>query len=176
MPVLAAVVFDPRQAVDAEIRTALEAFADRRVLGWLQGYGAEESCDCSDIVLAAIHGDARRTITQKLGREARGCRLDNAALAEVAGWLAADLDADQDGPADLLVLNRFGKSEAEGGGLRAVLEEAILRGVPVLVPVNRKQLSFWRAYAGDMALELDCDAGAIRAWVGMAVGRQRQKV
>lgn len=165
-PRLAAVVFDPREAVDLCIRAALDGFAGRRILGWLQGYEVEDRCECSDIVLTAIHGGARRSITQNLGSGSQGCRLDNAALAEVAGWLAADL-AD---PPDLLVLNRFGKTEAEGGGLRGVLEQALALDVPVLVPVNRKQLAFWRDYAGDLAEELPCDTGAVRAWVAAVLG------
>ena len=160
-PKLAAVVFDPQEALDGVIRAALGGFSTRRVVGWLQGHEIEQSCDCSDIVLTALHGGMRRKITQNLGRESQGCRLDTSALAEVAGWLAADLRD----PPDLLVLNRFGKTEAEGGGLRPVLEQAVALGVPVLVPVNRKQLAFWRDYAGDLAVELACGPGPVGDWI-----------
>lgn len=164
-PALAAVVFEPGQPVDAVIRAALEPWANRRILGWLQGHELDQGCDCNDIVLTAIHDGARRKITQNLGRESQGCRLDPAALAEVAGWLATDLAETP----DLLVLNRFGKVEAEGAGLRPVLESAIAAGVPVLVPVNRKQLMFWRDYAGDLAVTLDCEEIAVRDWIGHAL-------
>lgn len=163
-PQLAAVVFAPDQPVDAVIRAALSGLEPGpgllRVAGWLQGREADPACDCSDIVLTPLQGGAKRVITQNLGRLSRGCRLDPAALAEVAGWLA---EAIGDRP-DLVVLNRFGKSEAEGGGLRAVLEQALMAGVPVLVPVNMRHLDHWRAYAGDMAQELPCDAAAIARW------------
>lgn len=165
-PRLAAVVFDPGQPVDAVIAEALAPFAGRRLLGWLQFTEGDEGCDCRDFVLRAVHGEgalgaATRRITQDLGRGATGCRLDGGALAEVAGWLMTGLEA----APELLVLNRFGKSEAEGGGFRAALEEAIARDVPVLLAVNRRQLVFWRDYAGEMADALPCETAAIRAWV-----------
>lgn len=169
MPELAAVVFDPRESVDAVVRGALGGFGGLRVLGWLQGHVEGENCDCRDIVLRSIQGGAERRITQDLGSGSAGCRLDSAALAEVAGWLAADL-AD---PPDLLVLNRFGKTEAEGGGLRAVLEQALAGDVPVLVPVNRKQLVFWRDYTRGLAEELPCDAAAIAGWLDKVLAGAR---
>lgn len=168
-PRLAAVVFDPMEPVDQVIREALNDFGQHRILGWLQGYVVDDSCDCSDIVLHAVQGQRSRTITQNLGRESQGCRLDTTALAEVAGWLEADL-AQQP---DLLVLNRFGKTEAEGGGLRSVMEQAIAGDIPVLVPVNRKQLVFWRDYCADMALELPLDAAAIADWLHVTLNSDR---
>lgn len=158
---LAAVLFDPGQPVDGVLRGALAGFDGFRLLGWLQGQDGQGECDCHDIVLSAIQGGARRAITQELGGGSQGCRLDGGALAEIAGWLAADLAQ----APDLLVLNRFGKTEAEGGGLRAVLEQALAQEVPVLVPVNRRQLPFWREYCGDLALELPCEAKAISDWL-----------
>ena len=62
------------------------------------------------------------------------------------------------------MLNRFGKIEAEGGGMRAVLERALESGIPILLAVNRKHLPVWRAYCGDLAEELPCDAETIRAF------------
>lgn len=161
MPRMAAILFAPDQHVDPVIRAALAGFQSARVLGWLQGREIEGDCDCEDIILTSIQGDTRRRITQNLGREARGCKLDTAALAEVAGWLAAGLE---DQP-DLVVLNRFGKTEGEGGGLRGILEQVLAENIPVLVPVNRKQLAFWQAFSGGLAQELPCDEAAITTWL-----------
>lgn len=169
---LAAVVFDPMEPVDQVVMGALADFGRYRILGWLQGHELDNSCDCSDIVLRAIQGDRKRTITQNLGRESQGCRLDTGALAEVAGWLVADLAQTP----DLLVLNRFGKTEAEGGGLRSVMEQAVADDIPVLVPVNRKQLVFWREYCGEMATELPLDAAAISGWLQLVLSAQTDKL
>lgn len=164
---LAAVVFEPGAPVDAVLAESLSPWAGRHLLGWLQGHENGDGCDCRDIVLRAVHDGSSRKITQDLGTGSTGCRLDNGALAEVAGWLLAGLST----PPELLVLNRFGKTEAEGGGLRAVLEQAIGLDVPVLLAVNRRQLGFWRDYAGAMAEELPCDKAAISAWVADALAQ-----
>lgn len=161
MPRMAAILFAPDQHVDPVIRAALQGFSDAHVLGWLQGREIEGDCDCEDIILTSIQGDKRRRITQNLGREARGCKLDTAALAEVAGWLAAGLAEKP----DLVVLNRFGKTEGEGGGLRGILEQVLAQNIPVLVPVNRKQLVFWQDFSGGLAQELPCNEEAIRGWL-----------
>ncbi len=165
---LAAVLFDPDMPVDAVIAHALSdpALGRYRIVGYVQDYQPGTECDCSDIILRSLHDGAQRKITQDLGSGSQGCRLDTAALAEVAGWASAAL---VDRP-DLLVLNRFGKIEAEGGGFRAVLEQALLNDVPVLIAVGRKHLGFWRDYCGDMAQTLPCEAAAIGDFIRHACG------
>lgn len=157
---LAALVFDAQTPPDALIAGALARHPHLRVAGFLQ-YTAYGSCECRDILLRALHDGSELAITQNLGREAQGCRLDSSALADVAGLLMSALETQP----DLLVLNRFGKSEAEGGGLRQVLEAALARDIPVLVPVNRRHLSFWQDYAGDMAEPLAPGEDALQAWL-----------
>lgn len=154
---LAAVVFDTEH-VDAVMAEALAALPGKRVLGYLQTRRDLDDCDCSQITLTALHDGSRRIITQNLGAAAQGCSLDPAALVEVAGLLQAQLGA----APDLLVLNRFGKIESEGGGMRTVLEQALESGIPILLAVNRKHLAAWHDYCGGMAEELPCDAETIR--------------
>ncbi len=52
------------------------------------------------------------------------------------------------------MLNKFGKTEAEGGGTRALIAAAVARGVPVLIAVPDRNLESWRAFAGELAVEL----------------------
>ena len=63
-----------------------------------------------------------------------------------------------DRSADFLILNKFGKTEAEGGGLRDLIVQAVERGVPVLVAVPYRNLDNWRAFAGDLSREIHIDA------------------
>lgn len=165
---LAAVVFEPDMPVDAVIAEALAdpAIGGHRVIGYLQGYEPARDCDCSDIVLTALHDGSRRRITQDLGAGSTGCRLDSAALAEVAGWVEAEMTH----LPDLLVVNRFGKVEAEGGGFRSTLERALAQEVPVLLAVSTKQLAFWRDWSGDLAQDLPCAVAPVRAFVHAACG------
>ena len=48
----------------------------------------------------------------------------------------------------LLIVNKFGKIEADGGGLREAIAEAVDLGIPVLVGVPARNLDRWRAFAG----------------------------
>ena len=66
-------------------------------------------------------------LSEHRGKEARGCRLDRSVLAEAAVLLNRALDRKP----EVLVLNKFGKTEAEGGGVRDVLARAVEQGVPM---------------------------------------------
>lgn len=111
---------------------------------------------------------ARRAITQDLGAGATACALDPSALAEVAAGLLAALD----GPVDLLILNRFGRGEAEGGGLRAALEKAALRGIPVLALLKDDYAAAWDDFTGGTE-RVAAEPEAILTWARRAIGAAR---
>jgi nucleoside-triphosphatase THEP1 len=95
-------------------------------------------------------------LSEDRGSEARGCRLDQGALSEAAAVLSAAL---RDGP-EIVILNKFGKHEAEGRGLRDVLAEAVQLGIPVVVGVPYRNVEQWRIFAGPFAGE--CEIGSDR--------------
>lgn len=98
-------------------------------------------CDMDLLVLP----DGRRlAITQNLGSQATSCRLDHQALEEVVALVEQRLDAS----IDLLILNKFGKREAEGAGFRQIIGHAIELGVPVIVAVNPAQHDALSDFAG----------------------------
>jgi hypothetical protein len=153
---LAAVVYDegdPIDAVFAQVRAKLEA-RGLKVGGVLQTPCAE--------TIYAVHIDSGRSfdLMQDLGACASGCRLDSGALAEVAGLLAQSLAQKP----DLLLVSRFGRAEAEGGGFLAEIGAAAAAGQPTLIGVARKREADWRAFAQDLADTLPCDAAAVLAW------------
>ncbi|OYX41408.1 MAG: 3-dehydroquinate dehydratase [Rhodobacterales bacterium 32-67-9] len=100
-------------------------------------------------------------ITQNLGANARGCRLDPGALEAAVANVSARLAT---GRADLLLLNKFGKHEAEGRGFRPVIAEALALGLPVILGVNGLNLAAFHAFTGGLAEELPADAGRIAGW------------
>ncbi|MCT9000514.1 DUF2478 domain-containing protein [Chelativorans intermedius] len=104
-------------------------------------------------------------ISQDLGRHARGCRLDPGALAQAARRLEDALDAG----ADLLILNRFGKSEAEGGGLRPVIERVMLAGIPILTAVRDAYAGAWEDFHGGLAVRLPAERQAVLGWCHAAL-------
>lgn len=107
--------------------------------------------DCACDVDLRILGDAGPSvrISQSLGAAARGCRLDPGALEDAAHRVSRALAG-----ADLLIVNKFGKQEAEGRGFRTVIAEALDAGVPVLTAVAGDQAGAFRDFAGDLAEEV----------------------
>ncbi|PPQ40045.1 Protein of unknown function [Rhodoblastus acidophilus] len=156
IPQLAAVVYDEGEPIDAlfaQVRAILEARGQR--------VGGVVQTPCAETIYA-IHIDSGRSfdLMQDLGACASGCRLDSGALAEAAGLLAQSLAARP----DLLLVSRFGRAEAEGGGFLAEIGAAAAAGQPTLIGVARKRWDDWRAFAGDCAACLSCDAAAVLAW------------
>jgi hypothetical protein len=104
-------------------------------------------CDMSLIDLA---GGETIKIYEERGALARGCRLDLDGLARTCALVLASLPQ-----CDLILLNKFGKTETEGGGFRCVISDALSLGIPVVIGVPRRNLAAWRDYAGDFAIERD---------------------
>ncbi len=123
------------------------------VAGYLQRKLSQEGNTISNTVLEDIETGEQFGIMQALGASAASCRLDTGALADIAGRTIERLER-LERPADVLILNRFGKAEAEGHGLRAALEMAIDRDIPVLTLVASTYLQAWRDYVGEMATSL----------------------
>ena len=80
--------------------------------------GDGRHCDMDLMILP--DGPALR-ISQDRGKWARGCRLDAGSLELAVAKVAAALDVG----ADLMIINKFGKHEAEGRGFRTVIGAAL---------------------------------------------------
>lgn len=110
--------------------------------------------------LVDIHGGRAYAITQNLGSGSLSCRIDPTGFAEASAVLR---DALAEG-ADLVVVNRFGKLEADGGGLAAEMLTVMAEGVPLLTCVGAEQMAPWRAFTGGAAQLLPADLAALRRW------------
>lgn len=100
-------------------------------------------------------------ISQNLGIDSRGCRLDPQGLEDAAGAVAAALAT---GRPRLLIVNKFGRGEVEGGGFRLLIGDALAAGVAVLCGTSAKNAAGFEAFAGDLAETLSPDAEAVLAW------------
>lgn len=120
---------------------------------------------CDMDVLVLPDGPILR-ISQDLGASARGCRLDTAALETAVGLATANLARG----AQVLIVNKFGKHEAEGRGFRSLIAEAISMGIPVLVGINALNLSSFEEFAGGLAASLPPDRDALATWITEAAG------
>lgn len=99
-------------------------------------------------------------ISQSLGSLSRGCRLDPAALEQAVMYVTASL---ADRP-QLLIVNKFGKHEADGRGFRPVIAEALALDIPVLVGVNGLNRDKFVAFTEGAAQALAADVTAIEMW------------
>ena len=161
---IAAVVYSNGIYPDKVMDQAIEPLrtAGLSLAGVLQvGTVASDDCHPCDMLLQELASGDVHAIAEDRGREARGCRLDVGLLTEIGESVLQSLYDD----ARLLVVNKFGKIEADGGGLRQAICEAVGLGIPVLVGVPARNLDRWRAFAVDFAVELAPDASAIRGWL-----------
>jgi nucleoside-triphosphatase THEP1 len=98
-------------------------------------------------------------ISEDRGDLARGCTLDSGALEQTVVAVQQRLDH-----AEVLIINKFGKREAEGKGLVPVIAEALERGLPVLIGVNGLNLAAFLAFAAEEVSALPADEKAIAGW------------
>jgi hypothetical protein len=101
------------------------------------------------------------------GNESRGCRLDPDAFARIDAWVErAVLER-----VDLLIINKFGREEARGGGLRRVTAEALIAEIPLMIGVSTYNLCDFLTFVGDSAALLSPDIEALTAWCRKAIER-----
>jgi len=164
--------FIPFMQDDAADRI-LEAVARRliakgyHVEGLVQHAEKDEGQCCGAVDLEDIVTGKHWQIMQALGAHARGCRLDFDALSQAAVFAEARIGTRP----DLLILNRFGKGEEQGGGLRSVFEAAFVAGVPILTSVKQPYLDGWLAFSDGMAEPLPPEIEAVLQWVSKTIGR-----
>jgi hypothetical protein len=134
--------------------------------------GGDRRCD---VILEDLVTGHRTALFENRGAGARGCRLDEAALAEATARIEGSLEH----LPQILILNKFGKVECEGGGLRDLIASAVDRAIPVIIGVPERNLEAWRSFAGEFSTELADDSGGIIAWLQQAAAtssRQQEKV
>ncbi|HQT78893.1 MAG TPA: DUF2478 domain-containing protein [Rhodopila sp.] len=98
------------------------------------------------------------------GPGARACILDTDALAQGSLLLRRAIEARP----DLLIVSRFGSVEAEGGGLRGEIAEAVCSGLAVLIPVRTALLPDLAVFLGS-APTLLAHAAGIADWTEQTV-------
>lgn len=119
----------------------------------------DHPCDMDLLVLP--QGPSFR-ISQELGLGARGCRLNSGVLEDLVMEAARHL-----GQADLLVVNKFGKLEAQGRGFVPLIVEALDRDIPVLVGVNGLNLPAFRQFTCGSADELSGSVSGVVSWLAL---------
>ena len=119
------------------------------------------SCRC-DMLLEDLADGSIVQISENRGPEARGCRLDRGALAEASERVARALHQG----VDLVILNKFGKAETEGAGMRGIIALAVEQGTPVLIAADQEHLPHLLDFAGGLAAPLTLSETEINDWIG----------
>ena len=114
-----------------------------------------------DMAVEELYSRTIYQLSEDRGPAAKGCRLDHTRLNEAAGLFSAALKHRP----ELVVLNKFGKVEAEGGGLRDALGHAVALELPLIVGVPYRNLDQWRIFAGGLADECEVFAPDILRWL-----------
>ncbi len=150
----------------AEVAQALQA-QGMRLAGAVQRNSADGTECCSRMELVLLTGRTTDPspigISQRLGGGATGCRLDPDGLERAVGRIAAMIAA-EGAAIDIVVVNKFGRQEAEGGGFRPVIAQALSAGVPVLTKLSPDAAPAFAEFAGDLAEELPPERSALIDW------------
>jgi nucleoside-triphosphatase THEP1 len=159
---LAYVKTEARGETDRLLTALAARLMDRgaRLGGVVQSNVACSDSDLCDMDVQVLPDGPSIRISQSLGRGARGCRLDPEALERAVGLVSRTL---ADGP-DLLIVNKFGKHEADGRGFRPLIGEAMLAGIPVLTGVNATNEAAFLDFAERLAQQLPADLSRLVSW------------
>ncbi len=87
---------------------------------------------------------------------------------------ASLLDSARATKPDLLVVNRFGRLESEGGGMLAEIGHAFADGLALIVWVPERFRDAWNAFAAGLDAKLPPNREAIEQWWGGGRSRPSQ--
>ena len=120
-------------------------------------------------------GEVVRLASQDFSSQAAahitGCRLDSDWLASLATRLAAAIEAG----ADVVIINRFGRLEAEGKGLTDLIRQALDADIPVLIAVPERRFATWIRFSEGMNVRLACRREALDRWWLAVAGPPRRR-
>jgi nucleoside-triphosphatase THEP1 len=160
-PILAALVYNEQAYPDDILKEVVDRCRARgfRLAGVVQHRSREAGHRC-DMLLEDLATGQQSSIFAGRGRGAKGCQLDQDAMLQVVSQIEQALK----GNPKLLILNKFGKVEAEGAGMRDLIAKAAWMGIPAIVGVPVCNLHAWREFAGELSAELH-DSRDVEGWL-----------
>ncbi len=153
---LTAIVYTDGQTVELLLQCIAHHLKEQgiRVTGFVQHNEPRTDRDRCDMILEDLESGSHVVISEDRGSLARGCMLNIQELlrAEALGARALENGA------DLLIVNKFGKTETEGGGFRSLISDAAVRQIPVLIAVPASRLAAWHFFSEGLAAEYSFDS------------------
>lgn len=151
-----AVVYETGRYPEHGLRRLVDALRNEgvRLAGVLQHQRQRADRSRCDMELEEIESGRLFALSEDRGGAARGCRMDESRLASVAAAIGQSLEND----VELVVINKFGKTEATGDGLRDEIAEAICKEIPLLIAVPACNLDAWNAFMGSVPFAVITEA------------------
>ncbi len=160
MPLLTAIKFQRGFNIDAQLTHVCTLLKDNGLT--VGGLIQENRCgDVSGVQLVDIRSQQKFDIWENRGLHASGCRLDESGLL----YSAKVIEQAIHDRGDLVVINRFGRAESEGQGLRDYIAQAVDAGIPVLTGVREPYIEAWQLFHGGMAHELLATDSTMENWI-----------
>jgi hypothetical protein len=161
-PQMTALVYTDSNAADCLLRQVALEFMERghRLAGLVQHNQPRVGRSRCDMVLEDLSGGVLVPISQDRGPHARGCALDVGQLVDAMQVVQASLATQP----ELVILNKFGKTESEGEGFRPLIAEVVMAGFPLLIAVPWRNIESWRLFSGGIGAEVildDCQDAAL---------------
>lgn len=162
VPAIGAVVYPP----DRQPEALLASFAaELKARGFRLGGLVQETranADGKAMELVELDSGRRHNLSQPLGAGSQSCSLDLGAMADAATAITRGIEA----RVDLLLVNKFSKSEMAGRGFAAEMLAAMVDGVPLLTAVPGAYVEEWIDFTGGRGDLLMPDERALWRWWG----------
>jgi hypothetical protein len=120
--------------------------------------GDDQACGAGE--LRSLRDGSLFRMFQDLGADSAACRLDASGVLSACHAIERDIMAG----CDLVVLNKFGKVEADRSGLAAAFSAAIAAGVPILTSVSPKFDAAWERFAASLYVVLPPNLAELDRW------------
>ena len=155
-------LYDKTIEVDAILTASIDLIRAQglSVAGLLQRFGDRLPNGKRSMRVEDIATGQTIRLDQPRGPGAVACMLDPDALARSACLLQRAVGSG----ADVILVSRFGNAEADGGGMRAEIADAICSGTAVVIPVRYSLLDDLEGFLGGPAPLLLPSPMAIADW------------
>jgi hypothetical protein len=149
----------------AEVQDVFAAFVERwlgsaRLVGLIAENHGLLDRTCSAGFLRDIATKERFSIFQDLGPSSTACHLDELGALRAAAVVQRDIAAG----CDLVLLSKFGKLEAGGGGLFRAFKAALDAQIPLVTSVSPAFEEPWKKFSAGSFTILSADRDEIGEW------------
>lgn len=132
--------------------------SDIRVVGLIEEQRGLPGRVCNAGVLRDIVSGEAHSIYLEVPARDTACHIDATGATIACAAVLRQIER-----CDLVVLSKFGKLEAAGGGLFGAFETAIAEGKPILTTVSDKHINAWHHFTS-AATVLPATCVALQEW------------